>query len=206
MGAAPPKGDALLLAWSRSGELALVQESVQGPMGGSSLSFRVVGPGVLQKRFEVSNDIAGRQGLATERISPEDCRAALVELRDLLRSKSFQGIHLQGEACRSDRSAAITVAQEQAEETEAAELEPSSTGDSLVRGSLRVRLEAASLTLEGPRQRKKLRLPRLMHPASVHVLLSPTHRLLLILESVDGGDQVLAAGYSSKTGEIADFE
>ena len=205
VGATAPKADVVLLAWSMDGDLALIQESTQAHAR-SSLGYRVVGPGVAQKHFEISRESARGEQARTEEIAPDACRATLIELRDLLRAKRFKGIQLQGEACKADRSAAIVVAPEQAGAADAAELEPSSAGDALVRGDWKLRLQATALTIAGPKERKQLRLPRPISPAAAHVLLSPSRKLLLILESVDAGEQILAAGFASKTGELADFE
>ena len=202
-----PKGDVLLLAWSVNGELALVQESVHRYEGGSWSAFRVVGPGVLQKHYVVADDLGEVGKPRVQKISDKDCRAALVELRDLLRAKHFKGVRLEGEACKADRTAVITVEPEQAAAADESEAEPLPTGDGLEKGEWRMRLEPGTLTLFGPGQKKKaLRLPRPIAPETAHVRVSPTRRLLLVLQSVDGGDQILAAGFSSRTGEIADFE
>ncbi|HEY3447394.1 MAG TPA: hypothetical protein VGK67_13565 [Myxococcales bacterium] len=201
------KGDVLVLAWSVSGELALVQESIRRLDGAVRISFRVVGPGVLQKHYEIVDDLGELGGPKVQKISAKDCRATLVELRDLLRTKRFKGVTLDGEACKGDRGSVISIAPEQAEAADSAEAEPLSTGDGLEKGEWRMKLNRDSLTLFGPKEAKKtLKLPRPISPDSAHVLLSPSRKLLLVLQSIDGGDQILAAGFSSKTGEIADYE
>ncbi len=201
------KGDLLLLAWSVAGDLALVQESLRRLDGAVRVSYRVVGPGVLQRHYVVADDLGAFGGPRVQRVSAKDCRATLVELRDLLRARRFKGVTLDGEACKGDRANAISVAPEQAEAADASEAEPLPTGDGLEKGEWRMRLDRDSLTLFGPnRVKKSLRLPRPIAPESAHVLLSPSRRLLLVLQSVEGGDQILAAGFSSRTGEIADFE
>lgn len=201
------KGDVLVLAWSVSGELALVQESVHRLDGASRVSFRVVGPGVMQKHYEIADDLGEFGGPKVQKIDGKACRQALVALRDLLRAKRFKGVTLDGEACKADRAGAVSVAPEQAEAADSSEAEPLPTGDGLEKGGWRMKLERDSLTLFGPDKAKKtLRLPRPLAPESAHVLLSPSKKLLLVLQSVDGGDQILAAGFSSKTGEIADYE
>lgn len=201
-----PKGDVLLLAWSASGELALVQETLHQPEGGSATSFRVVGPGVMQKHFEVANDLEGEGVQRPQKISAKECRAALVELRDLLRAKRFQGVTLDGEACKGDRSTAVSVAPAQAAAADDSELEPTPDGRALSLGDATVRVEPEALVLAGPDGTKRLRLPRPVHPANAHLRVSPSRRLLLVLESRESGDQVLAAGYSSKTGRVTAFE
>ncbi|MGC4121770.1 MAG: hypothetical protein QM765_45775 [Myxococcales bacterium] len=201
------KGDLLVLAWSVAGDLALVQESVHRLDGAARVSFRVVGPGVMQKHYEIADDLGDFGGPKVQKVSAQDCRATLVALRDLLRAKRFKGVTLDGEACKTDRANVITVAPEQAEAADGAEAEPLPSGDGLEKGDWRMRLERDSLTLFGPKQAKKaLKLPRPIAPESAHVLLSPSRKLLLVLQSIDGGDQILAAGFSSKTGEIADYE
>lgn len=200
-GAAQPKADVTVLAFSVTGELALVQESRQRVGGGTWLSFRVVGPGVEQKHYEVSNTLIGKQ-----RIPEKACRATLVELRDLLRLKKFQGVTLKGDACKGDRTQAIEVSALNSSAAYDAEFEPSPEGDALLKGDLRLTLQAASVEIAGPKGTKVLRLPRPIAPESVHVLMSPTRRLLLLLQTNADGEQILAAGFSSKTGEIADLE
>jgi hypothetical protein len=199
------KGDLLLLAWTPRGDLALVQETVNTDTG-TSVGFRVVGPGVLQKRYEISNEVVRPDGKAVQTISAEACHAQLLALRDLLRDKAFKGITLSGEACAKSRGATVSVAPEQAGAAETSELPPSAAGDALIKGDWRVTLKATSLVIQGARGSKTLRLPRSIAPEAAHVLVSPSRRLLLILQSVEGGDQILAAGFGSKTGELADLE
>jgi hypothetical protein len=202
---ASSKGDLLLLAWSARGDLALVQETVITDAA-TSVGFRVVGPGVLQKRYQISNEVVRQDGKTAQTISAEACHSQLLALRDVLREKVFKGITLSGEACSGDRAATIAVASEQASSAEASELRPAASGDALVKGDWRLSLKAMTLTLQSPKASKVLRLPRAIPPELAHVLLSPSRRLLLILQSIEGGDQILAAGFSSKTGEIADME
>lgn len=204
--AAAPRPDVLLLAWSSTGELALVQETAHESEGGSALAYRVVGPGVDQTPFVVSRVVVSADGRAVQEIGVEPCRKALVALRDLLKARRFKGITLSSQACSGERSEAVSVAPEQASEAEASELEPVGRGDSFAAGDWTLRLGPTAVSLAGPGERKRLRLPRPLAPAAAHVLLSPSRRLLLILESSRGGDQVLAAGFSSRTGRIADFE
>ena len=199
------KGDLLLLSWSTRGDLALVQETVSTDAG-TSVGFRVVGPGVMQKRYEISNEVVRADGKTVQTISAEACHAQLLALRDVLRDKAFKGITLSGEACGTDRGATVTVALEQASAAETSELRPSAAGDALIKGDWRVTLKETTLVLQGPKGSKSLRLPRSIAPEAAHVLVSPSRRLLLILQSVEGGDQILAAGFGSKTGEIADME
>ena len=204
-----PRGDVLLMAWSSSGDLALIQESVRRADGSpGSIAFRVVGPGVVQKRFVVSDELRdGSGGARAQKVSAAQCRAALVELRDLLRAKRFQGATLDGKSCEADRSGAVTIAPHQAAAADDSEAEPLPSGDGLEIGDWRIRIERDSLTVFGPgQQMKTLRLPRPIAPEAAHVRLSPTRRLLLVLQSVEGGDQILIAGFSSKTGALADFE
>ena len=201
-GAAP--SDMLLLAWSTSGEHALVRESVHRPDGGALISYRVVGPGVLQQRHEVSNDQTPGEGPRLQRISAKACRQALLELKKTLVATRFRGVELRGDACAELRSEVVVVSPELAMEAEFSELEDD--GDALARGELRVHVEREGLVLQTPKARKRLRLPRPIPPEAATVLLSPSRRLLLVLVSAPTGEQVMAAGFSSKTGEVSDFQ
>ena len=198
--------DIQLLAWSMNGELALIEEGAQHPDGGRVLSFRVVGPGVMQKRYEVLNDLLLADGVKRRPISEADCRKTLQELKTLLVEKRFKGVTLHGDACEGERGGAITIGEEAARAADASELETSSTSDALVKGDWTLRFAEDRVVLTGPKGSKRLRLPRPIAPSSAHVLLSPSRKLLLIYVSSGSGDQRLAAGFSSKSGEIADFE
>ncbi|MGI5863757.1 MAG: hypothetical protein ACOX6T_17105 [Myxococcales bacterium] len=201
--AAPPR-DTLLLAWSTSGEHALVRESIYRPDGSALISFRVVGPGVLQQRHEVSNDQTPGEGPRLQRISAADCRKALLELKKTLVATRFRGVDLRGDNCASLRSEVVEVSAELALAAEHSELVPE--GDALVREELRVQVEREGLVLQTPKAKKRLRLPRPIAPEAATVLLSPSRRLLLVLVGAPTGEQVLTAGFSSKTGEISDFQ
>jgi hypothetical protein len=201
--AGPPR-DLQLVAWSESGETALVLETVRPPEGGGVLSYRVVGPGVLQERHIVSNELAIGDGPPLQRVSPDGCREALLALKKVLRATRFKGVELRGDECRTDRTAVVLVSPELAALAEAAELE--SDGELLARGELRVKVEREGLRLEAGGQTKRLQLPRPIDPAAAHVLVSPSRRLLLLLVSAPTGEQVLVAGYSSRTGAVADFQ
>jgi hypothetical protein len=199
--------DTLVLAWSPSGDLALVQETAQTKGGGTTLGYRVVGPGVLQKHYVISEEKPDAGGALLQKIGFPECRDALVELRDLLRKKKFKGITLSSEACMTgERSAAVVASPEQAAESEAAELPRSSTGDVFERDAWQVLVEPEAVTIADGASKKKLRLPRAIHPANAHVLLSPSRKLMLVLSSQPNGDQILVAGFSSKSGGVAEFE
>ncbi len=198
------KGDVLVLAWSMKGDLALVRETHSSP---ASLGYRIVGPGVPQKHFVISKEARDASGAAIQAVSAEECRAQLIELRDLLRSTRFKGVTLDSAACSgSERAAAVAVSEEQASAAESGELELTSDGQGFERESWRLEVFQTLVAISDGKQLKKLKLPRAIHPSAAHPLLSPTRRLLLILVSQENGDQTLAAGFSSKTGELADFE
>lgn len=201
--ASPPR-DLQLVAWSTSGETALVLETVRSPAGGGVASYRVVGPGVLQERHVVSNELAIGDGPPLQRVSAAGCREALLALKKVLQATRFKGVELRGEECKSDRSGVVAASPELAAQAEQGELE--SDGEALARGDWRVQVELEGLRLESGEQSKRLRLPRPIDPAAAHVLLSPTRKLLLLLVSLQSGEQVLVAGFSSRTGAVADFQ
>lgn len=201
--AATPR-DLLLLAWSQTGEHALVQETVRDAMGGASVSYRVVGPGVLQQRHEVSNDMVPGDGPRLQRVSKEQCRTALLELKKILQATGFKGVELHGENCAKNRSELVLVTPELAESAETSELE--TDGEAFIRRDWRIRFQLDALVLMAPGTSKRLLLPRRIAPEAAHLLLSPTRRLLLVLSSTETGEQVLTAGFSSHSGSIADFQ
>jgi len=196
--------DVQLLAWSTSGETALVLETVYAPDGGSSASYRVVGPGVLQERHVVSHEMSVGEGPLLQRVSPEACREALLALKKVLRVTRFKGVELRGEECAQDRAAGVAVSPELAAAAELGNLD--GEGGVFPAGDWRIRVERTTLLLEGPAGSKRLQLPRPIAPEAAHVLLSPSRRLLLLLVSTATGEQVLHAGYASKTGSVADYQ
>ncbi|MBI5545904.1 MAG: hypothetical protein HY901_18600 [Deltaproteobacteria bacterium] len=196
--------DITLLAWSSTGELALIEERRHGPEGGGAHSYRVVGPGVEQIHYEVSRNFTPGDPSREQKISEKECVKNLRALKKVLKSHKFTGVTLHREACEGMRGEAVTIGEKEAAAADGAELEP--LGDALVRRDWRLRLDGRALAIEGPKGSKELRLPRPIRPEQAHVLLSPQRRLLLILVSSQDGDQSIAAGFASKSGEIADFQ
>jgi hypothetical protein len=97
-----------LVGFSKDGASALLDESQDGPEGGGSLSYVVVGAeGPQEEAFLVTSNFSHGGSERPESVPEGTCRAQAKRFSKLLSEKGFEGATGNAEACAKQRGSVV---------------------------------------------------------------------------------------------------
>ena len=187
-----------LLAWSSDGESLLLLEREQGPEGGGSTAYLVVGTGPVRVlRSTVSSNFSPGDGSEPERVPVQDCRRGLKQLASALGKLGFRGVKARPARCAlAPRSGLITGAEAARQAVVGSRL---GEGGRVVGRGLEVALERGKILVTAPARKR----PASTAGGAVSVALSAPGKVLLVLRVAKDGDRLLAGIYRSDSGDPA---
>lgn len=191
-----------LLAWSTDGQSVLLQKDRDGPEGGGSISYLLLGnafPRVLQAT--VSQDFSPGDGSTPQRVSAGSCRKALASLAAGLKRLKFVGVKVVPGRCNKKmRGLALELS---AATRKLAEASVTGRGQRvIVDGRLDIWLEKGRVRMTTPARKAR----KTAQPGSLVVARGGSKKVLLILHQREYGDVLLDGLYRSAKGGPGGFK
>lgn len=192
-----------VLAWSADGRALLLHHDADGPEGGGSTGYSVIGLDAQGKltviQALVSSDFSPGGSSRPQTVTAKACEAALGALGGALRKHGFKGVAVRAAGCSAkNRSGLVTVDETESQRASSSEL---GEGQRLVRGQLEIRLEGTDVRVGRVRSTSVKGKPG---ADRISAALSPSGKLLVVFRATEHST-VVEGVYASPNGEPAGF-